>query len=64
MCNGEYVICNDVLGVVINVYPKAIEVENAEGRRFRFKPEDCTSVITPAALARLTFEKVMGIKHV
>lgn len=56
---GEIVIHNDVLGVVTNMDNQKCFVKNREGKTFTFNSEDCTSVIKPAALALLTYEKLV-----
>lgn len=56
---GEIVIHNDVLGVVTNIEQQKCFVKNREGKTFTFDCGDCTSVIKPAALALLTYEKLV-----
>lgn len=54
---GELVLHNDVLGVVLSVDDTTVVVRNREGKMFTFRQNLCTSIIKPAALATLIYQK-------
>lgn len=56
---GEIIIHNDVLGVITSLSNDTCHVKNKEDKEFTFNVNDCTSVIKPAALALLTYEKLV-----
>ena len=59
MCPGEIIIHNDVIGVITDVDGRKCTVKNKEDKIFIFDISDCTSVIKPAALALLIYNKVL-----
>ena len=61
MCVGEIVIHNDVLGAVTQVNDKTCVVRDKNNRAYTFNVKDCTSVISPWALARMYYDKLMRL---
>ena len=55
---GEIIIHNDVIGVITDIGDKLCTVKDENERVYSFNINSCTSVIKPAALAKLFYDKL------
>ena len=59
MRTGEIVICNDVLGFVIEDLNTKLTIKMEEGKVLTLPASKCVTVINPIALSRMFYDRLV-----